>query len=110
MKYLPVVRHDFLNDCLQVLFHITSSHTHEDIIPISISKLRETNWELFRDILNENIRLDHRMKENEEIEEVIQHLTQNIQDTSWKATPSIHKMKQEKQNTPLHIIQLISEK
>jgi hypothetical protein len=28
------------------------------------------------------------MKENEEIEEVIQYLTQNIQDASWKATPS----------------------
>jgi hypothetical protein len=50
------------------------------------------------------------MKENEDIEEVIQCLTQNIQDASWKATPSIHKMKQEKQNTPLHIRQLISEK
>jgi hypothetical protein len=38
------------------------------------------------------------VKENKEIEEVIQYLTQNIQDASWKATPSIYKMKQEKQH------------
>jgi hypothetical protein len=68
---------------------------------------RETNWELFRDILNKNIKLDHRMKRNDEIEEAVQYLTLNIQDALWKATPSIHKMKQDKQNTPLHIRQLI---
>jgi hypothetical protein len=70
---------------------------------------RETNWELFRDILNEKIRLDYRMKRNDEIEEAVQYLTPNIQDASWKATPSIHIMKEDKQNTPLHIRQLISE-
>jgi hypothetical protein len=50
------------------------------------------------------------MKRNDEIEEAVQYLTLNTQDASWKATPSIHKMKQDKQNTPLHIRQLISEK
>lgn len=44
MEYLPAVQHDFLYDCLQDLIHITSSHTHEDIMllysPTGISKLR----------------------------------------------------------------------
>jgi hypothetical protein len=55
----------------------------------TISKLctRETNWELFGDILNENIKLAHRMKRNDEIEVAVKYLILNIQDASWKATP-----------------------
>jgi hypothetical protein len=44
MEYLPVVQYDFLNNRLRDLIHITSNHTHEDVIlsysPIGIGKLR----------------------------------------------------------------------
>jgi hypothetical protein len=36
------------------------------------------------------------MKRNGEIEEAVKYLTLNIQDASWKAKPSINKMKQDK--------------
>jgi hypothetical protein len=60
---------DLSSDHSPIIITISRHVIWKKVIPKLCT--RETNWELFRDILNENIRLDHRMKENE-IEEVIQ--------------------------------------
>jgi hypothetical protein len=46
-----------------------------------------TNWQLFQEIINNNIRLNHRIKETQELEEVAHYLTKLIQEAAWQATP-----------------------
>jgi hypothetical protein len=38
-----------------------------------------TNWQLFQETMNKSIRLNHRIKENQELEEVVHYLTKLIQ-------------------------------
>jgi hypothetical protein len=76
---------DLSSDHSPIIITITAHVIWKQAIPKLCT--RETNWKLFRDILNENIKLDHRMKRNDEIEEAVQYLTLDIQDASWKATP-----------------------
>jgi hypothetical protein len=80
---------DLSSDHSPIIITLSSHVIWKKAIPKLCS--RETSWELFRGILNDNITLDHRIKINDDIEEVIQYLTLNIQDASLKATPSLHK-------------------
>lgn len=77
----------------------------------SIPKLctAKTDWELFRKTIDEVITLNHRISNDEEIEEVVKYLTEIIQFASWTATPDTSE-KVEIQNTPLYLRQMISEK
>jgi hypothetical protein len=48
---------------------------------------RSTNWQVLKETINKNIRLNHRMKETQQFEEVVHYLTKLIQEAAWKATP-----------------------
>lgn len=71
---------------------------------------KDTDWKQFQDHINGNIRLDMRLKDNQDIEEAIQYLTELVQDAAWKATPERHKEVKENHNIPLHIRELVYEK
>lgn len=71
---------------------------------------KHTDWKLFQTGINNKIRLNHRMKTNYEIEEVIQYLTGLIQEAAWKATPVNNKIMAANHNIPLHIRKLVVEK
>jgi hypothetical protein len=68
-----------------------------------------TNWQLFQEIIN-NIRLNHKIKDNQELEVVVHYLTKLIQEAAWQATPPPKKMVSKSQNIPLHIRELAAEK
>jgi len=69
-----------------------------------------TNWKQFQDYINKNITLNIRLKENTQLEDVVQHLTTLIQEAAWISTPERKKTIQETNNIPLHIKELVHEK
>ena len=71
---------------------------------------KNTDWKQFQDYINDNIRLDKRLKDNQDIEETTQYLTKLIQDAAWEATPERHKAVKENHNIPLHIRELVNDK
>lgn len=71
---------------------------------------KNTNWDIFQEIINENISINLRIKENHEIEEAVQYLTNLLQDAARKATPAQNRTLPDNKNIPLHIKELVQEK
>jgi hypothetical protein len=69
-----------------------------------------TNWQLFQETINKNIRLNHRIKENQELEEAVHYLTKLIQEAAWQATPPHRKTVPKSQKIPLHIREFVADK
>lgn len=70
----------------------------------------KTNWDLFRQILNEKISLSASIKSNFELEEELENLTQNIQQAAWKSTPEQKSRGKEGILYPLEVRELVKEK
>jgi hypothetical protein len=69
-----------------------------------------TNWDKFRDYINEHINLHLCIKECAEIDEAIQYFTTLLQAAVWHSTPPPCTRTKPEDNTPLHIRELIAEK
>lgn len=71
---------------------------------------KNTDWQLIQCIINEKIRLDIRIKEKYELEEVVYYLTTLIQVAVWRAASKQKHTMLETHNIPLHIKKLVAEK
>jgi hypothetical protein len=82
------------------------------ILKESIPKLctKYTDWSKFGDIINSNINLNLRLKEEQGIDEAVQYRTTLIQNAAWRATPEVNNKQQHHHNVPLHIRELVVEK
>lgn len=68
---------------------------------------KKTDWTHFSRYINDNITLNIRLKEKEDIEKSVQYLTTLIQNASWQSTPEAQGVIQENRNIPLHIRELV---
>lgn len=70
---------------------------------------RHTDWPSFREYIEENLKLNIRLKEPKEIDTAVVQLTNLIQVAAWRSTPTI-KNRNELTNVPLEIKIMIQEK
>jgi hypothetical protein len=70
---------------------------------------KQTNWGKYQEYINQNTKLNIRLKEQDEIEAAIHDFTTLLQKASWNATPS-HYQKPTDNNLPLRIKVLVLEK
>jgi hypothetical protein len=68
---------------------------------------RSTNWIPFQDYINDNIILNLRLKENQELEDAVDYITKLIQTAAWISTAERKKTTQEAHNVPMHIRELV---
>jgi hypothetical protein len=68
---------------------------------------RNTNWIQFKDYINDNISLNIRLKEHQDLEEAVNYITTLIQTAAWISTPERKTITQEAHNVPLHIRELV---
>jgi hypothetical protein len=64
---------------------------------------RSTNWIQFQDYISDNITLNLRLKENQDLEDAVDYITKLIQTASWISTPERKKTTQEAHYVPMHI-------
>lgn len=78
---------DLSSDHSPVLVQISTDIIHKQK-PASLTN-RSSNWDLFRNLLEERININISLKSAEEIDEAVENFTQNIQYAAWKATPEV---------------------
>jgi hypothetical protein len=96
------------SDHSPVIVTIYASTIHKAATPTLT--MTHTNWDKFRDYINEHINLCLRIKECAELDEAVQYFTTLLQAAVWHSTPPPHARMKPKDNTPLHIRELIAEK
>ena len=69
-----------------------------------------TNWDLFREELNSNVKLKVRLKSNQNIEEVVDKLTSTVVQAAKVATPSSIGRRGQSTNYPIQLRELIHQK
>lgn len=84
-KLKVVNNYDLSSDHSPVLMTCSSSVIRHSVPPKLSNNL--TNWELFREILNENLSVRMPLSNCKEIDEAVEHLTRSIQEAAWKSTP-----------------------
>jgi hypothetical protein len=98
--------------------HLSSDHSpviitlHSRIIlKLSAPTLsnKKTNWEIFRNLIRENLTLDLPLKANRDIEDYVHHFVRTIQQAAGNSTPNRHKSHNMYECTPM-IKQKILEK
>lgn len=77
--------------------------------PLTLSNKR-TNWQQFRQLLDELLNLDIPLKTNRDIDEATEHLTKSIQQAAWNSTPETIKATNPTYNCPTQIQQTIMKK
>jgi len=71
---------------------------------------KHTDWERFKQNINETIVLDMPLKSAKQIKTAVEHLNNVIQSAAWKATPVIRKRIHQNNEYPLNIQNKIKEK
>jgi hypothetical protein len=80
---------DLSSDHSPVLIALSTS-TVECTKPPSLTN-KDTNWNLFRQMLDNTIDLNIPLKTAIDIDEIVEHLTKSIQESAWYATPATNK-------------------
>jgi hypothetical protein len=70
---------------------------------------KQTHWGKYEEIINQNIKLNVRLKEQDEIEAAVHGFTALVQTAAWKATPPYSRRATDN-NLPLRIKELVQEK
>jgi hypothetical protein len=97
------------SDHSPVIATLSSYKISNPSMPTLSTKL--TNWENFRNYIDEHINLNLRIKEHQELDEATQHFTTIIQAAEWYSTPSIaEKKNDESNNVPVSIRELVTRK
>jgi hypothetical protein len=86
------------SDHSPVIATIGASTIHKVATPTLTTT--HTNWEKFRDYINEHINLRLRIKKYAELDEAIQYFTTLLQAAAWHSTPPPHARTKPKDNTP----------
>lgn len=104
---------------IQSNFDLTSDHT-PIIVTISTTIIKKqsrlklysknTDWELFKEHIRQNLNLDISMKTEEELEQATNYFITTIQTASWNATPPQANGSRTTPNIPREIMELIAEK
>lgn len=71
---------------------------------------KNTNWELFRELLCEKLQLNISLQSQQELDDATDYLIRTIQDSAWIATPTILKKTRSENNIPNEILELVREK
>lgn len=70
----------------------------------------KTNWDLFKNILEEQINLHVSIETTAQLEDELEVLNSSIQQAAWESSPIIHTKFVMKQNYPLEVRELVREK
>jgi hypothetical protein len=70
----------------------------------------DTNWTQFRNHVNDNINLTLRLKQNQDLEDAVDYITQLIETAAWTSNPRREKTVQDVYNVPQHIKELVCKK
>lgn len=98
---------DLSSDHSSVIFTLDSEILRNSKPPSLCSRL--TNWNLFKNTLDESISLSIPLKTPDDLDQAVQHLCVNIQSAAWKATPTqLHNQKEK--SFPPNIMDKIAEK
>jgi hypothetical protein len=98
---------DLVSDHSAIAVTLSTHATLKESIPKLCTK--NTDWNKFGDVINSNIKLNIRLKEQIDIDEAVQYWTTLIQNAAWHATPAANKQ-QENYNVPMHIREMVVEK
>lgn len=71
---------------------------------------RRTDWDAFREYVEQNLEINVRLKTTEELERTTNHLIQTLQKAGWHATPFIERMRKTQVNVPLNVKRLVAQK
>lgn len=100
--------YDLSSDHSPIILTISSTTVIKENPPTLFNK--NTNWEIFREHVDNKLQIQLRLQEPAELEEATNHLIKTIQEAGWAAKPSIQVRKQNYTNIPLQIKQLLAEK
>lgn len=104
---------------IESCFELSSEHSPVLAILSSAIKLnnelpypnnRNTNWEYYRDIINEKLNCKISLKTEIELEEAIENFIKIIQKAAWESTPKIKPKFNTQHNYSLNVITKIKEK
>lgn len=101
---------------LESNFELSSDHTPV-IVTLSIHAImkppaltlttKNTNWDSFRAYIEEHLNLNVRIKEPNELDEVVHHFITLIQNAAWCSTPNPAAEAKKVDDIPLHIRELV---
>lgn len=85
-------------NCLNIESSLDLSSDHSPVIVTVSSSLllkpkppflcnKHTNWNYFRELVNQNLNLRIPLKSPEDLDGAVEHLNKTIQNSAWKATP-----------------------
>jgi hypothetical protein len=69
-----------------------------------------TNWTQFQNHINNNINLNLRLKQTQDLEDAVEYITQLLQAAAWTSTPHRERTVQDAHNVPQHIKELVGKK
>lgn len=109
-NYMDIVSSlDLSSDHSPLILTISSTVMKKEKPPSLTNK--HTNWDQFRDLLNNTLRLTIPLKCGEDIDNAVELFNSSIQSSAWKSTPKLHNGTITHQiNYPLYIKQQIAEK
>lgn len=99
---------DLSSDHSPIIATISSTIIYKEHSPTLSNKL--TNWEKFRQIMNENISLKIPLKTPDDIDDAVEFLNSTIQTCCWQSTPGDQQKNLNHINYPVEIKRRIAEK
>jgi hypothetical protein len=98
---------DLSSDHSPLIFTVNTEILFKEPAPRLYTK--QTHWGKYQEIINQNIKLNVRLKEQDEIEAAVHDFTALVQTAAWKATPPYSRRATDN-NLPLRIKELVQEK
>jgi hypothetical protein len=89
---------DIPSHCLNAKSCLDLSSDHSPVLTSAVENIKppslknkNTNWNLFRQMLDNTIDLNITLKTADNIDEALEHLTKSMRESAWHATPAINK-------------------
>jgi hypothetical protein len=100
---------DLHSDHSPIILTVSSTVILKEHPPILCNKF--TNWDLFRKLFDQNVKLNISLKSPDEIDQAVELFNLSIQNAAWKATPNMQaKSGTQNINYPMYIKRKIADK
>lgn len=99
---------DLSSDHSPIILTISSTVVIQENPPTLTNK--RTNWHMFQNLVNRNLRLKIPLKDKEDLESAVECFNSCVQSSAWKSTPVLFTKNSTHINYPTHIKQKIAEK
>lgn len=108
-NYMEVIpNYDLMSDHSAVIATISTSVIYR--IPSPSLANRKTDWNNFKDYIEQHLNRSIRLKTTEEIEVATNHFTTIVQEAGWNSTPQPTNIKISSPNIPNEIMEIVKEK